>query len=186
MISIEERLDRLFNRRQRFWYYALEGREIVRISKREWERRGATHKAIWEETTGDRVIRCFYSDSTKPKSAPYFTIVDGLKVKCVGTYDEAETTFRRFVIEARANEDKFNAILNQCGDRGVHYASNLNLDQTGIEWERMDHALMRWLSENSPDFTLIHDAYYGAVLVFETAEEAQQFRKRWVRFPAPG
>ncbi|MDX3806474.1 MAG: hypothetical protein QHC89_08730, partial [Bosea sp. (in: a-proteobacteria)] len=81
MTLIDERLESLFNRRQRFWYYALEGRNIVRINKREWARRGANHNAIWEEATGDRTILCFFSDSTKPKTAPYFTIVDDLKVK---------------------------------------------------------------------------------------------------------
>lgn len=180
MASIENRVRSMFNRRQRFWYYALEGREIVRISKREWERQAATHQAIWKEETGDRTILCFFSDSTKPKVAPCFTIVDGLKVELAYTYDEAEAAFRRFVSEARASEDKFHAILNQYGDRGVHYVSNSHLDQTGIAWERMDHALMRWLSENSPDFTLIHDAHYGAFLAFETAEEAERFKERWL------
>lgn len=182
MSSIAERL-KLFNRRQRFWYYALEGRDILRINKREWERRGLNNNTIWQEETGDRTILCFFSGSTRPKTAPYFTVVDGLKVKCVGTYDEAEATFQRFVIEARASEDKFNAILKSYGDRGVHYVANYNLDQTGIERELMDHALMRWLLDNSPNFTLINDEFYGAFLAFETVEEAQRFRERWLREP---
>jgi len=183
MTPIEERVRGLFNKRQRFCYFALEGRNIIRVNKREWQRRGGTSTAIWEETTGDRVILCHFSDSTKPKAAPYFLIRDGLKVELAYSYDEAEATFRRFVVEARASEDKFYAILNQYGDRGVHYASNLNLDQNGIEWERMDHAVMGWLYDNSPDFILINDGYYGAFLAFETAEEAQRFRERWVRIP---
>jgi hypothetical protein len=55
-----------------------------------------------------------------------------------------------------------------------------SISAASIEWERMDHALMRWLSENSPNFKLIHDAYYGAFLAFETAEEAERFKERWL------